>query len=163
MLRACNSNLGGRGGGGRMGQDPERRARHQRDKAVFHALLDHHEAIRRHVEELPDGIRAVTESDDPQVAAMIRDHAHEMHRRMQEGFGLRFWDAAFAEIFAQKDKVVMSVRDTERGVVIEEISTDPNVALLIKAHGAVVSGFVHEGRRAASQESPLPDAYQRVL
>jgi len=141
---------------------PEMAARHQRDQAVFHELLRRHEAIRREVTELPDGIRAVTESDDPELAGLIRAHAHEMHRRLEEGFGLRHWDPAFVEIFAQRDKLRMVVTDTPNGVMIEETSDDPNVATLIRAHGAVVSAFVRSGGRAASQPSPLPEEYVRV-
>ncbi len=137
-------------------------ARHQRDQAVFHELLKRHEDIRRDVVEIETGIRAVTESDDPHLAGLIRAHAREMHRRLEEGFGLRFWDPAFAEIFAQKDKVRMTLTDTDTGIAIEETSDDPNVALLIQAHGAVVTSFVKSGGRAASQPSPLPEEYVRV-
>ncbi|GKY88294.1 hypothetical protein STA1M1_21630 [Sinisalibacter aestuarii] len=33
-----------------------------------------HDAIRRSVETIPGGIRAVTESDDPEIAGLIRAH-----------------------------------------------------------------------------------------
>lgn len=148
--------------GGHQHLGPDLATRHERDQAVFHELLRRHEAIRREVTELPDGIRAVTESDDPELAGLIRAHAHEMHRRLEEGFGLRHWDPAFVEIFAQRDKLRLVVTDTPDGVVIEETSDDPNVATLIRAHGAVVSAFVRSGGQAASQPSPLPEEYVRV-
>jgi len=148
--------------GGHHHHGPEMAARHKRDQAVFHELLRRHEAIRREVTELPDGIRAVTESDDPELAGLIRSHAHEMHRRLEEGFGLRHWDPAFAEIFAQAGKLRMVVTDTPNGVLTEETSDDSNVATLIRAHGAVVSAFVRSGGQAASQPSPLPEEYVRV-
>lgn len=155
-----------RGGGRRLhhhDRTPDMAQRHKRDQAVFHELLDRHEAIRREVEELPNGIRARTESDDAQIAGLIRGHVKEMHRRLKEGFSLRHWDPAFAEIFAQKDKVRMEVTETEKGVVIEETSNDPNVVKLIQTHGVVVTGFVNSGRKAASQPYPLPDDYMRVV
>lgn len=145
--------------GGGHGRSPEMAARHKRDQAVFHELLQRHEAIERQVETLPDGIRAVTESDDPQLAGMIRAHVREMHRRMGEGFSLRHWDPAFAEIFAQAGKVRMEIRDTERGVEIIETSDDPNVVKLIQTHGQTITGFVEAGGRAASQPTPLPEGY----
>lgn len=144
-------------------QSPEMAQRHKRDQAVFHELLRRHDAILREVENTPDGIRAVTESDDPALAELIRGHVQEMHRRLEEGFGLRHWDPAFAEIFAQKDKVRMEVRETAKGVVIEETSDDPNVVKLIQAHGVVVTNFVNSGGKAAGQPSPLPDDYVRVV
>lgn len=154
-------------GGGRRGHHHhehtgENAARHERDQAVFHELLRRHGDIRRDVENISNGIRAVTESDDPELAELIRGHVHEMHRRLKEGSGLRHWDPAFVEIFAQKDKVRLTVTETEGGVRIEEVSDDPNVVKLIQAHGAVLTGFVRDGGRAASQESPLPADYVRV-
>ena len=151
---------------GRNGQgiaDPERRARHLHDKDVFHTLLRRHDEICRHVEEIPGGIQAVTTARAPDLVALLHDHAAQMHRRLGEGFGLRHWDPAFAEIFACKDKVRMTVTETENGVIAEETSDDPNVVKLIRAHGAVVTAFVREGGRAASRPSPLPDDYVRVL
>lgn len=145
------------------GADPDRRARHERDQSIFHTLLDRHDLITREVTEIPGGIRARTTSADPDTARLIRDHTHNMHKRLVEGFGLRFWDPAFAEIFAQKDKVRMTVTLLDDGVEIEEISDDPNVTTLIRAHGAVVTGFVQHGRKVAGGPSPLPDSYRRVL
>ncbi|MGC9370957.1 MAG: hypothetical protein ACP5DX_15575 [Paracoccaceae bacterium] len=145
------------------GRSPERQRRHQHDQSVFHTLLRRHHELDRQVEDLPNGIRAVTTASAPDLVALLHDHAEQMHRRLQEGFGLRHWDPAFAEIFAQKDKVRMTLARTENGVIAEETSDDPNVVKLIRAHGAVVTGFVRDGGRAAAQPSPLPPDYVRVL
>lgn len=166
MHDAPHSHGAGHGHGhghGHHGKTPEMAARHKRDQAVFHELLRRHDAIRRSVEDLPNGIRAVTETDDPEIAGLIKGHAQEMHRRLQEGFSLRHWDPAFVEIFAQKDKLRIEISETEKGVVVEETSDDPNVVVLIRAHGAVVSGFVALGGKAAGQASPLPKEYVRVV
>ncbi|MCC1482158.1 hypothetical protein [Roseibaca sp. Y0-43] len=141
----------------------DRRARHKRDQSIFHELLRRHGDIRREVEEIPDGIRARTWAVDPALVPLLHNHAEQMHRRVKEKFGLRFWDPAFAELFAQADKVEMRVELTETGVDVLETSADPNVVKLIRAHGATVSAFVAHGGRAASQESPLPPDYIRVL
>lgn len=141
----------------------ERRARHKRDQSIFHELLRRHEAIQREVEEIPNGIRARTWTADPDLVPLLHMHAKEMHKRVKEKFGLRFWDPAFAELFAQADKVEMIVTLTENGVDVFETSTDLNVVKLIRAHGATVSAFVEHGGRAASQESPLPADYIRML
>lgn len=139
--------------------DPDRAQRHRRDQAVFHELLRRHGDIRREVVELPNGIRAETWSEEPEIAGLIKGHVREMHRRLGEGFGLRFWDPPFPEIFAQADRVRLVIQETPRGVVIEETSDDPNVVKLIHAHGAVVTGFVEAGGAAASQPTPLPEDY----
>lgn len=142
---------------------PERAQRHAHDKQVFQTLLKHHTAISREVVEIEGGIEAVTTSSEPRIVKLLHDHAQEMHRRMQEGFGLRHWDAAFAEMFAQADKVQMQLELLADGVRVRETADEPNVVVLIRAHGAVVSSFVREGGRVAAKESPLPEAYRRIL
>lgn len=148
-------------GAGQCG-DPARAARHRHDQSVFHTLLARHTEIRRSVTQTAQGIVTLTTSDSADLVALLHDHAQQMHRRMTEGFGLRHWDPAFAEIFAQKDKVQMQVEILPDGVRVVERSDDANVVLLIQAHGAQVSRFVAGGAKVAAQESPLPEAYRRV-
>lgn len=149
------------GHGGR--HDPDMAVRHQHDQAVFHRLLSLHAHIQRDLELRPDGIRARTRSENPEVVALLHDHVPAMKQRLHENFGLRFWDPAFAELFAQHDKVEMEISLLPDGVMIEERSTDPNVVTLIQAHGQVINLFVAHGQQQAQQESPLPAEYQRVL
>ena len=137
-------------------------ARHRHDQEVFHGLLERHAEISRELVEIENGIEAVTTATAPDLIAALHDHAQAMHRRLTEGFALRRWDPAFAEIFAQKDKVRMQVELRPDGVRVRETSEDPNVVLLIRAHGAVVSAFVARGFAAAQGESPLPETYRRV-
>jgi len=140
----------------------QRQARHRHDQSVFHTLLDQHHKIRRTLTLLPEGISARTVSDDPEIVALLQDHATQMHRRMTEGFGLRKWDPAFVEIFAQADKVDMELTLIEDGVEIRETSADPNVVKLIQAHGHGINAFVDHGGAAASKETPLPADYVRA-
>ncbi len=161
MLSQKVMNRGPRGGGG--GRDPVQAGRHQHDQAVFHRLLALHEDIQRDLELLPDGIRARTRSQNPEVVVLLHDHVPAMKQRLHENFGLRFWDPAFAELFAQHEKIQMEVSLLPDGVVIEERSDDPNVVTLIQAHGQVISLFVAHGGEQAQQESPLPASYRRVL
>ena len=152
-----------RRGAGRAGGDPARAARHQHDQAVFHRLLALHERIQRELEYLPNGVRARTRADDPEIVALLHDHVPSMKQRLEENFGLRFWDPAFAELFAQHGKIRMELTLLPDGVLIEETSDDPNVVTLIQAHGQIINLFVAHGGAQAQQESPLPAAYQRVL
>ena len=141
----------------------DKRARHQHDQEVFHTLLRHHDQIERELTRLPDGIRSLTTSANPEIVSLLHDHVPAMHHRLEENFGLRFWDPAFPEIFAQREKVRMEVTLVPNGVLVEETSEDPNVVTLIQAHGIVVSLFVQRGFAQAQEVSPLPDNYQRVL
>ncbi|MGC8503649.1 MAG: hypothetical protein ACP5MM_02510 [Acidithiobacillus sp.] len=136
--------------------------RHQHDQAVFQTLLRHHDRLQRQVENLPNGIRAVTTSDDPRLVKLLHDHVPAMHHRLQENFGLRHWDPAFVEIFAQRDKVKMEVTLLPNGVLVEETSEDPNVVKLIQAHGVVINLFVRDGFIQGQKISPVPADYRPV-
>lgn len=148
----------GRGmmGPGMMGQGPM--ADMRTDMDVFHYLLENHAKIRRSVTPLENGVETLTESDDPKVAAKIQEHAVAMHRRIQEGRGLRFWDELFAAIFQKHADIKMSVSKTAHGVKVRETSTDLAVVALIRAHAKVVSGFVARGFEEAQQNHPVPTA-----
>ena len=41
---------------------------------VIHELIINHDQVKRTVTNLPDGIRTVTESDDPRIAQLINTH-----------------------------------------------------------------------------------------
>lgn len=49
-----------------------------RDMRPIHELLTQHEKIERQVEEIPDGVRTVTPSEDPEVTQAIRTHVRQM-------------------------------------------------------------------------------------
>ncbi len=62
---------GGMMGGGMMGGDMR----------TIHQLFANHNQIRRTVEEIPGGIRSTTESDSPEIAALIQQHVPSMYKR----------------------------------------------------------------------------------
>lgn len=150
----------GRGMGRGMGRGPD--ASMRADQDVFHFLLDHHEAIRREVKELADGVETLTESDDPEVATKIQEHVAAMQRRMKDGRGLRFWDPIFVALFDHYEKIEMNVENTDKGVRVIETSVHPFAVTLIKAHAVVVSKFVERGFDEAHESHPVPVSSART-
>ena len=130
--------------------------RHDADHEVFQFLLENHSKIRRRVKELPDGVETLTESDDPQIAAKIKDHVEWMAYRIKEARPIRMRDPLFAELFRHTDKISMKHEDTEKGVKVVETSDDSYVAGLIKAHAKVVSKFVERGFAEAMKNHEIP-------
>ena len=86
-----------------MGRDSATRAQ----IGVIHQLLQDHQRINRTVTNLPDGIRTVTESDDPQVALRIKEHVATMNDRVVAGDdpGLPVESEALHTIFRNKDAI----------------------------------------------------------
>ncbi|MEY4942153.1 MAG: hypothetical protein RL254_334, partial [Planctomycetota bacterium] len=59
------------------------------DRDVWQTLLYHHAKIQRTVTIIENGVAATTESDDPAVATLIKDHTLAMQTRMVEGLRVR--------------------------------------------------------------------------
>ena len=138
----------------RGGRGPD--ASFQADREVFHNLLAAHDQIQRSVTQRPDGIEAVTESNDPAVASAIRDHVAAMHRRLTNGMPIHLRDPLFAALFANANKIKLEITDTEKGVRVVETSDDPYTVKLIQAHADVLTKFVKNGFLEARQDHPVP-------
>lgn len=54
------------------------------ERQGIHDMFMSHEQIRRTVTNLPNGIRTVTESDDPELAAVLASHVAGMIERVKE-------------------------------------------------------------------------------
>ena len=129
---------------------------------VFHELLSRHDAIKREVENIPGGVRTVTTSDDPNIAALIQLHVRQMVARFDAGMPVRKWDPVFSELHKHYDKVNLTFEDIPGGLRVVETSEDPQVTLLIRQHAhRGVSEFVERGFDRAHEETPLPEGYKR--
>lgn len=151
----------GQGGPGRgqrnragAGQHDER---HDADREVFHFLLTHHQKIKRTVKELDNGVETLTESDDPEISAKLKEHVKWMSVRIKEASPIRMRDPLFAEIFKHTDKIKLIHEETEKGIRVVETSEDAYVVKLIQAHAQVVSGFVERGFSEAMKNHAIPD------
>jgi hypothetical protein len=115
-------------------------------------LFSDHERIRRTVTNLPDGIRTLTESDDPRIAAVIKRHVSEMGRRVEQGRdpGLPIESDALRSIFRNKDKIKSAYEVTEKGVVVQT-STDAETVRLLQTHAAEVTELTRRGMIAAHE------------
>jgi hypothetical protein len=116
-------------------------------------LFLNHDRIKRSVINLPDGIRTLTESDDPQLAKVIKDHVATMGSRVEEGRdpGLPIETDALHSIFRDKDKIKSTYEVTEKGMAVVQTSTDPKVVRELQEHAAQVSDLAARGMAAAHE------------
>jgi hypothetical protein len=117
---------------------------------TIHELFAQHEKIVRTVTNLPDGIRTITESDDPQVTKLIQEHVASMDQRVSAGDdpGLPIESPALRQIFRDKDKISTSIEMTPRGAVVVQTSSDPETVAALQQHAAEVSELVRGGMGA---------------
>lgn len=123
------------------------------ERGDIHGLLFNHERITRTVTNLPNGIRTVTESDDPDIASAIKRHVAQMGARVEEGRdpGLPIESPALRSLFPARDKIKSTYRPTEKGYVVIQTSTDPTVVKALQLHAAEVSDLARRGMVAAHE------------
>jgi hypothetical protein len=122
-------------------QDPGSAA----DMSIVHDLLFNNSKIRRSVTNLPDGIKTVTESDDPQVAQALKAHVSSMSQRLEDGREFNIFSETLPVLFANAKTITSQVQMTSRGVVVTRTSTDPKVVAALQGHAAEVSELAREG------------------
>lgn len=117
---------------------------------VIHELVVNNERIKRTVANLPDGIRTVTESDDPRLARLIKDHVLTMDQRVSKGDdpGLPVESAALQAIFRGKDKIRTTTDTTATGIVVVQTSSDSAMVAALQQHAAEVTDLVQRGMAA---------------
>lgn len=135
--------------GGRMG-GPMTGAMHDDasfadDMRLVHAMLVDNTKIKRTVENLPDGIRTVTQSDDPAVARAINAHVASMGKRLNEGRVFNLFSQTLPELFENKGEIKTIVQATDKGSTVTQTSEDPKVVAALQAHAHEVSELAREG------------------
>jgi hypothetical protein len=117
------------------------------EMSAIHELVVNHDRIKRTVANLPDGIRTVTESDDPNVAKYIQQHVASMDQRVraQSDPGLPIESPALRAILRNGDKVRTTVETTANGAIVTQTSADPDTVRALQEHAAEVSDLVQRG------------------
>jgi hypothetical protein len=117
---------------------------------VIHELVVNHDRIKRTVTNLPNGIRTVTESDDPRLAQLIREHVATMGQRVRQGDdpGLPIESPAVHAIFRDKDKIRTTTESTAKGIIVVQTSSDSTAIAALRQHASEVSDLVAGGMAA---------------
>jgi len=151
MMRGMDNGAAAGGHGpmaGPVGMLTQQDAGSSADMGLVHDLLMNHTKIRRTVTNLPDGIKTVTESDDPQVAQTIRAHVASMSQRLQDGREFNIFSPTLPVLFENRDKIKSVVEVTEKGSVVTRTSTDAKVVAALQGHATEVTELAREGRVA---------------
>ena len=118
------------------------------DMALVHELLVNHHKIRRTVTNLPDGIRTVTESDDPRVAQAIKAHVASMSQRLSEGRDFNMFSTTLPVLFENRARISSTVETTDSGSIVTRTSGDARVVAALQAHAMEVSELARDGMAA---------------
>jgi hypothetical protein len=119
----------------------------------LHAMFVNHDRIKRSVTNLPNGIRTLTESEDPELTKIIVSHVAGMLRRVEEGRNPRLpiQSPHLEVIFRNKDKIKTNVEPTPTGVAVTQTSDDAETVMALQKHAADVDDLVRRGMVAAHE------------
>ena len=115
------------------------------DMQLVRDLVHSNERIDRTVTNLPNGIKTVTESDDPRVAQTIKAHVASMMQRLSEGKQFNLFSKTIPVLFDNKDKIKTTTETTEKGAIVTQTSTDAKVIMALQEHATEVDELVRDG------------------
>ena len=115
------------------------------DMQLVRGMLFSHDRIKRTVTNLPNGIKTVTESDDPQVAQAIQTHVASMVQRLGDGKEFNLFSKTIPVLFENRDKISTTVEMTANGSVVTQTSSDAKVVTALQVHATEVDELVRDG------------------
>lgn len=121
------------------------------DMSTYMELFARHTEIRRTVEEIPGGVRTVTESDAPELVAQLQAHVASMYDHLGRGAEVTCMSRSLPTLFRHATGYRRRLTTTPKGVVVTETSTDPRLVRAIREHAEEVTGFVRDGMKAMMQ------------
>jgi hypothetical protein len=122
------------------------------DMSIVHAMLFSHDKIKRTVTNLPNGIRTVTESNDPQIAKLIKEHVASMRERLTDGRVFNVASRTLPTIFANHAKIHTTIEQTSNGVIVTQTSMDPATVAALQGHAGEVSELARGGIAALMRQ-----------
>ena len=123
------------------------------ESAELAVMFRNFETLTREVTELPDGIRTVTRSSDPEVMANLVSHVTGMIGRVETGDDPEiFIQSPTLDIFfARGSGITSDINVTDEGIVVVQTSTDPEVVAALHTHAAEVSDMAARGMQAVHE------------
>ena len=134
-------------GGGMMGSGSMGGAT-KADMSSYMKLFDRHADLRRTVEAIDGGVRTTTESDAPELIALLQTHVSSMYSHLNERAEVTCMSSSLPILFRNSTSYRRDLTLTAKGVVVTETSTDARITNAIREHAEEVTGFVHGGMPA---------------
>jgi len=134
-------------GGGMMGSGSMGSAT-QADMSSYMKLFDRHTDLRRTVEAIDGGVRTTTESDAPELIALLQTHVSSMYSHLNQRTEVTCMSSSLPILFRNSTSYRRELTLTAKGVVVTETSIDARITRAIREHAQEVSGFVRDGMPA---------------
>jgi hypothetical protein len=111
------------------------------------------EQITREVENLPNGIRTITMSDDPELLGVVTIHILGMIDRVDTGQDPQVFiqSPTLDILFERLASITTEIDVTDTGVIVIQTSEDPEVVAALQTHAGEVSDMVDRGMQAVHE------------
>ena len=123
------------------------------ESAEMAMLFRNFRTLSRKVTNLPDGIRTVTTSSDPDVMEALVSHVVGMIGRVGAADDPRiFIQSPTLDIFFERGAEIDTEIDvTDEGIVVVQTASDPELIEALQVHAAEVSDMVDRGMHAVHE------------
>jgi hypothetical protein len=120
----------------------------QADMSSYMKLFDRHTDLKRTVEAIDGGVRTTTESDAPELIALLQSHVSSMYSHLNQRAEVTCMSSSLPILFRNSTSYRRELTFTPKRVVVTETSSDPRITTAIRAHAQDVTGFVRDGMPA---------------
>ncbi|NCW55823.1 MAG: hypothetical protein EBV97_18945 [Rhodobacteraceae bacterium] len=116
-------------------------------------LFKKFETLTREVEMLPNGIRTVTRSSDPEVMDVLVSHAIGMMGRVEakDDPKILIQSPTLDALFSHGDRIITTSEVEGNSLIITQISEDKDVIAALHTHAAEVTDMVDRGMAAVHE------------
>ena len=123
------------------------------ESAELATLFRNFRTLSREVTNLPDGIRTVTRSSDPEVMDALVSHVVGMIGRVEAGDDPEiFIQSPTLDLFFERgDRIDTQIDVTDDGIVVVQTSEDPELVEAMQVHAAEVTAMVDRGMQAVHE------------
>jgi hypothetical protein len=120
------------------------------ESAELALMFRRFQTMTREVENLPNGIRTVTRSSDPEVMDALVSHAVGMIDRVGQMDDPKIFiqSPTLDLFFLRGDRILSEIDVTEEGLVVVQTSDDPELIAAMHTHAAEVTAMVEQGMHA---------------
>ena len=125
----------------------------EEESAELAVLFRNFETITRTVTNLPNGIRTVTTSSDPEVMNNLVSHVSGMINRVEEARDPKIFiqSATLDILFERGAPMDNDIEVTDQGIVVTQTSDDPEVVVALQTHAGEVSDMADRGMDAVHE------------
>lgn len=123
------------------------------ESAELALMFRRFDTLSREVENLPNGIRTVTRSSDPEVMDALVSHVDGMIDRVgrKDDPGIFVQSPTLDIFFMRGDAILSEIEVTEEGLVVTQTSEDPELVAAMHIHAAEVTDMVDRGMAAVHE------------